>query len=382
MTPATIVPIESLPLSPNGKLDRKALPAPDLHAPPETQAPRSPQEEILCSLFAESLGLPRVGIHDSFFDLGGHSLLATRLISRIRFTLGIEISIRTLFESPTVAELVEQMMEASVSNPLDLMLPLRPHGTRPPLFCMHPLGGLSWPYAGLLQHIAPEYPVYGLQSRGMAEPADLPRTLEEMAVDYVNAIRKVQRAGPYHLLGWSLGGLIAHAVASRFEEEGDEVAFLALLDAYPYPLEKQLEFPTMQEILEGLMKDLGRDPGHEPLDVATVREFLKRDGDALSILEEHHIWAMYEVAKNNHILASRFVPGYFSSDLLLFRATADRTGEEPEPEAWNAHIGGRIKIYDIACRHQLMTEPASLARIGSVVARELDRLLEVERIRS
>jgi nonribosomal peptide synthetase DhbF len=374
MTPAAIVLLDSLPLSPNGKLDRKALPAPEFTAATEWQAPRSPQEEILCSLFAEMLGLANVGIHDNFFELGGHSLLATRLISQIRNTLGIEISIRTLFEAPTVAGLTERIAGASVSNPLEVMLPLRPYGSRSPLFCMHPLGGLSWCYAGLLQHIPPEYPIYGLQSRGMAERTVLPQTLEEMAADYIGQIRKIQPDGPYYLIGWSLGGLIAHAVANQIEAEGERVAFLAVLDAYPYPLGKRLDFPTMQEILEGLMKDLGRDPGDGQLDVATVREFLQRDGDALSILEEHHLWNMYEVAKNNHVLASVFVPGYFAGDLLLFRATADRTGEEPEPEVWNTHIGGQIKIRDIACRHQLMTEPASLAQIGSVLASELNRI--------
>ena len=145
------------------------------------------------------------------------------------------------------------------------------------------------------------------------------------------------------------------------------------LDAYPHPQDKLLAFPEMQEILSGLMKDLGRDPGEDPLDVSTVMEFLRRDGDALSVLEEHHIWAMYEVARNNHLLASRFIPGQFRGDLLLFTATADRTGEEPPPDAWRPHITGEIRIHEIPCRHQLMTEPVSLARIGSVLAIELEQ---------
>jgi len=145
------------------------------------------------------------------------------------------------------------------------------------------------------------------------------------------------------------------------------------LDAYPHPQDKLLAFPEMQEILSALMKDLGRDPGEDPLDVSTVMEFLRRDGDALSVLEEHHIWAMYEVARNNHLLASRFIPGQFRGDLLLFTATADRTGEEPPPDAWRPHITGEIRIHEIPCRHQLMTEPVSLARIGSVLAIELEQ---------
>jgi thioesterase domain-containing protein len=207
----------------------------------------------------------------------------------------------------------------------------------------------------------------------MSTPAPLPTTLEEMAAQYVEQIRRAHPTGPYHLLGWSLGGLTAHAVACQLQQQGAEVALLALLDAYPLSQHKFLEFPPMQQILSGLMKDLGRDPGDNPLDVATVMEFLRRDGAALSILQEHHIWAMYEIAKNNHLLASRFVPARFEGDLLLVTATADRSGEEPPPESWLPHIGGEVRIREVHCRHQLMMEPASLAKIGSILCAELER---------
>jgi len=121
MVPSALIVMEAFPLSPNGKLDRKALPAPEFSSTEEWVAPRTPQEEILCSLFAEVLGLTRVGVNDNFFALGGHSLLATRLMSRVRSALNVELSIRVLFEEPTVARLAQRLKGAQSSG-----APLRP----------------------------------------------------------------------------------------------------------------------------------------------------------------------------------------------------------------------------------------------------------------
>ena len=157
MVPAAIVLLDAFPLTPNGKPDRKALPSPKVAASTAYRPPRTPQEEVLCALFAEVLGVERVGLDDNFFELGGHSLVAMSLIRRVREVLGTQFEVKGLFENPTVGELINRMLSNRLGeSAFDRVLAFQQSGDLPPIFCLPPGGGLGWVYAGLLrdhQHI-------------------------------------------------------------------------------------------------------------------------------------------------------------------------------------------------------------------------------------
>ncbi|WP_194543865.1 amino acid adenylation domain-containing protein [Paenibacillus sp. JZ16] len=380
MVPGAFVFMDMLPLTPNGKLDRKALPAPDMGPDADGRHPRTPQEEVLCELFAEILGVKRVGIDDSFFELGGHSLLAVRLISRVREALGKELSIAALFEAPTVAGLIDKLEMGGGHSALQVVLPLRAHGEQIPLFCVHPAGGLSWCYAGLMKHLGMDYPIYGLQARGIAQAEELPKSLEEMTKDYIDHIRSLQPQGPYRLLGWSLGGNVAQSIAVQLQEAGEDIELLAILDAYPSHYLPIKETPDEDEALTALLALGGFDResieaglGDASLTIAAALELLRNESSALSSLEEGTIMNLKATYENSVQLLKAYVPKRFEGDMLFFHSTIIPDWFDPiEPEMWGAYVGGKIERHDIECRHKDLCQPGPLDYIGKCILSKLE----------
>lgn len=385
MVPAMFVRLKTLPLTVNGKVDHDALPEPVDHAPQANGHPRTRRQARLCELFAQALDLPRVGVHDGFFELGGHSLPAARLVRDVGAVLGREVTVPMLFQHPTVSGLLHAVDHArdtegeAGENGLGRILPIRSTGEGAPLFCVHPAGGLAWSYSGLARYISAEHPVYGLQAPGLApeDPVTDPAAgLDDLTEDYAECIRQIQPEGPYHLLGWSLGGNIAHALACHLQKGGEEVATLTLMDAHPPGPEADAAFADDGETLTALLRALGYveeigDPSRVPR-ARDVLEAFQRNGDPRGELSEGAVNAMLRAFNQQVSLLRQRRPSVFDGDVLFFTAALDRAPGVSLPERWRRHVDGRIDNHDVECAHRSMAKPEPLSVIGPVVAGRLE----------
>jgi amino acid adenylation domain-containing protein len=353
LVPDDLVALERLPLTANEKLDRAALPAPE-----RTGfgfgfgfvEPHTPGEELLAEIFAEVLGVERVGVDDDFFALGGHSLLAVRLASRIRSVLGVELTLQRLLQARSVSGLLDLVHGGGVgSDPFATLLPLR-RGPGTPVFCVHPIVGLGWCYTGLARWLPPHTPLYGLQARGAGGGGRLPERIDDMAQDYVEQVQRVQPAGPYQLLGWSFGGTVAHAMATQLQQRGERVSLLALVDSYPHRPEPGGPASTTW------VTDLT----HQHLSQGALRAI---DADRLPDIER--------VCANNLRLADRHVPRTFNGDVVFFAARHRRRPPHVTPDRWREHVTGQVVVHQVEAGHYELMHPGPLAQIASVLGKAI-----------
>ncbi|HLG56460.1 MAG TPA: thioesterase domain-containing protein, partial [Vicinamibacterales bacterium] len=355
MVPAAIVNVSTWPLTITGKVDHQELPAPDARTL-SRRAPTTPNEALLCTLFAEALGRPAIDVDEDFFEAGGMSLVALRLLSRIESTFDVTLSIRDLFEAPSVAALSARVGAAAgaATDPFDIVLPLRREGNAVPLFCIHPAEGLGWCYVSLKRHIGADHPIYGLQAAGFDEHAALPASLEQMAADYVTHIRRVCPSGPYHLLGWSFGALVAHEIARQLRQTGHEVGLLVNIDAYPI---EPGDLPVVD--IEAVAR---RNPER-------LREETR--GTPYAFLDDQQLGAMVRVTANNIRLVQKFVPSRYDGDMVLITGKSVESGESAREDLWRPFVAGRITTHHVDYAHDVLLAAAPAGEIGRVVMRAL-----------
>jgi amino acid adenylation domain-containing protein len=343
MVPTVYVPMTDLPTTRNGKVDRTALPPPAGPDAGDGTVAGTPHEAVVRQLFARMLGVDHVGRDDSFFDLGGHSLLANELLSRVRSTLGVDVSLRSFVRTPTVAGVLAAREAGSTRSTRQApVLRITPPTSGTPLFCVHPLSGLIWCYADLAGLLESTRPVYGLQARGIEDVETLPGSLDELVDDYVSSIRRIQAHGPYHMLGWSMGGTIAHAMAAQLQRRGEQVEFLAMLDSTPagHARGSHAREQRAAAVATAVRAEL-------PIDAVALGSLFDRIVDAAVNLME--------------IVESGTQP-VVHGKVLFFSAGHGPVGRA---DAWRAHVAGPLCEQVIPCNHMDMIRSTYLAEIES-----------------
>src|SRR5690606_36300855 len=233
----------------------------------------------------------------------------------------------------------------------------------------------SWPYLGLAEHLSEDFPVYGFQASGIVTEAPLAASIADMAEDYVRRILQIQPEGPYHLVGWSFGGLLAHAAATRLEGLGHRVALLANLDSYPVPEPDGIpdDRALLAKILEYCGYDAAAFAGGEPT-LAEVLELFRRDANPLAGLDEAQLARLLRIVRHHAVLSAEFVPDRFGGDVLFLSAEEGVDEDSPTVAMWEPYIRGRVTHHGIASDHDGMMRPEPQREIGRIPAAHLEGL--------
>jgi thioesterase domain-containing protein/acyl carrier protein len=376
MLPSSFVLLDEIPLTSNGKIDRRKLPKPDrseLVTRSQFASPQTLTEGTLAMLWAEVLGLEQVGRYDNFFELGGHSLMATRLVARIRNTFNVDLSLRRLFETPTiaaVADFIDYPHRQTISNeqvclpvakngantpasPTRLQLSphlitLQPDGSRLPLFLVHPLAGLVFPYHELTLHLGSDQPVYGLQSIGIDGEASPLVKIEDMAEHYLAAIHQVQPEGPYQLAGWSFGGTVALEIAQQLQKARESVALLAIIDSRLYSTRyarlwhgSRVFLTSMLPYLKPYIIEYLHLQKAQPAGGIRRRNFQTSEFKRLLKVFQANVWA-----------DSRYRPQRYPGRVTLFK-----TSQEASTWGWGDIAADGVELHPIPGHHMNVLRP-------------------------
>ncbi|MGY4710009.1 amino acid adenylation domain-containing protein [Mycolicibacterium sp. CBM1] len=405
LVPARFEWIDALPCTPSGKradavLSTMALPAPVTCA----VEPRDAHEAVIAGLVADLLAVPHVSVLDDFVSLGGDSVSAVRLIVGIEQRFGVSVPMSMLAAGATVADLAKRVRHRGAVA-LDPVVPLKPAGERPPLFLVHPIGGTVLCYADLASHLPADQPLYALQAAGIEPGTTATDSVPRMAADYLRAIRRIQPRGPYHIGGWSLGGLIAFEMARQLSEAGDELGSVLLLDTMTLRAGTPAEVPAEQlysfffaELLwgtAGSVTTLPAIPSSVDSDEAALDYILAaavEHGALPGVGSRPLLRRLFGTFRACWRAAADYRPTACALDVTLLRASeplpptlrhahdaaGSRYGEAAN--GWERYVEGRLEVRDVPGDHlSMVTEPhvAVLATALAAIVDESSRSLEM-----
>ncbi|WP_167356406.1 non-ribosomal peptide synthetase [Sulfitobacter delicatus] len=375
MIPSVFVPVSRLPLTNSGKVDRAAIPAPAPIASgtAEPGAPLSPLQRMLCDLVGRLLNIPAPGLAENFFDLGGNSLTAARLCTAVRDRMGQDLPVEAVFRSPRLDDLCKAIgLAQDATSAFSPILALRGEGDAPPIFCLYPGLGIGWQYANLLSTIPPERPVIALQPPALSGACPVAESFDEIVTTSLDALLSQQSEGPYSILGWSFGGVVAHSVATELQARGAVVENLILFDSYPMPREAEPDYGDIDALWRDVALGAGLHlaPGTRNLSAERIREQARRAEHLLGAFTPDQLNALRDQLRTNTRLlpTARLVP--FMGDMTLITAelqTGDLDRSAANPALWRPFVSGRVIRIPLQAEHHKMLSPDALRQIEGLL---------------
>ncbi|MUG96212.1 amino acid adenylation domain-containing protein [Scytonema sp. UIC 10036] len=374
MVPATFVFLNTLPLTPNGKVDRRALLAAAASRTVEVGAiaPRDALELQLVQMWEELLDIRPIGVSDNFFELGGHSLLAVRLMAQIQQQFKQDLPLSVLFQGATIEQLANTLHQQSSSLPWSSVVGIQTAGSKPPFFCVHPVGGNVLCYTDLAKHLGQEQPFYGLQAPGLDGEQEPFTCIEEMAAYYIEQLRVIQPQGPYFLGGWSFGGVVAFEMAQQLHSSGHQVAHVALIDSWaPIPGTKSTEVDR-SSLLAWFARDLGgrfgKDLGVTVEDLQHQEpeeqlNYVLQQARRANIMPQEaglqQIHRLLEVCITNLKAERSYTPQVYPNQVTLFRASEELEDDTHDLSGgWKQLVASEVKTHTLAGNHySIIREP-------------------------
>ena len=363
MIPASFIFLTNLPLTANGKIDRKALPAPDQSPEKGKESivrPRNDVQKELVELFQKCIGLKEVGIEDDFFEIGGNSIQAAIIFSRIRKKFGKQFALSTLISHPTIESLAMLIEGEDAGSGHSSLVPIQSHGSRPPLFCVHGGWGNVLFYRHLSKYLGSDQPLYGLQAKGLIGNAEPYSKVEEMAAHYIYEIKKVQPEGPYHIAGYCFGAIAAFEMAQQLVRSGEKVAFLASFNGISplynqeqlskgyqmfrqLPMSKKLQFsPRIMKQNVRVRFDFAQFRLQMAIRALCYKYYFMRGQNLPESLQRFYIIDAMMTAQKN------YQPKLYDGSLFVFRSP--KIYRHPHL-GWSSLISGEIKTIDIPGNH-------------------------------